>query len=116
MVTLTRASRLVGLMSLVVVPTLAGTCGWRAAVGFVCGLLWALANVWVMRLLVRGWLHVPRWRIWKLAGLLVLKIPILYSLGAVLLLSPWSSPLAVLAGFSLWFLALWVRAVVAVVA
>lgn len=108
---LAQALRLTGALSLVLLPMVAGLVGWRAAIGLASGMLWALANVWVIRLLVAplGSSHGRRW--WKTAGLFVLKVPVLYTLGAFLLLSPWSSPVGFLIGFTLWFAALGLSAV-----
>ena len=87
-------------------PMVAWALGWRIAVGLAGGILWALANIWVIGMLVKP-LGSPQPRPWwKTAGFIVLKVPVLYAVGAVLLISPWSSPLGVLAGFSLWFVTL----------
>ena len=99
---------------LVFTPLAALAWGWRAGVGFACGVLWSLANVWIITSLTRPLVHPHRMPIWNTAGLWVVKVPVLYAVGAMLILSPWSSGLAFLAGFSWWFVLLIVSAMRAI--
>ena len=101
-----RAARLLVWVAVFLIPVVASVYGGRAAVGVAGGMLWALANIWVLGRLIKGSLDVPRLPRWRHAVLWVVKIPLLYLLGALLLLSPWSSPVGFLAGFSLWFVML----------
>jgi hypothetical protein len=107
---LRRALRLAAWSSLMLVPGVAIVFGWHAAVGVASGLLWALANMWVMGRLVKTSFSAQRLRGWESVSLWILKLPFLYAVGAVLLLSPWGSPLGFLVGFSLWFVCLFVSA------
>lgn len=97
--------------SLVLVPSVALGCGPRTAVGFSGGLLWSLANVWVMMGLTKPLASPRRIPAWKTAGLWLVKGPVLYAIGAILIVSPWSSAIAFLAGFSWWFVLLVVSAI-----
>ena len=101
-----RAARVMGWMGLLLVPAVAWLCGSRAAVGMASGMFWMLANVWTLTRLVRGSMGPQGASRWTQAALWIVKLPLLYGGGAFLLLSPWSSPLGFLAGFSLWFAAL----------
>ena len=103
---LSRALQLIGPLSVVVLPMAAWTLGWHVAIGLAGGILWALANAWTIGKLVKPLVSLQHRRWWKTMGLFILKIPVLYAIGAVLLLSPWSSPLGFVAGFSLWFVVL----------
>ncbi|MBI2495586.1 MAG: hypothetical protein HYY90_04170 [Candidatus Omnitrophica bacterium] len=103
---LTRAFRLMGILSAALLPIVAWTWGWRAAIGLAGGMLWALANVWVNGMLVKPIGSPQRRRWWKTASLVALKVPVLYVIGAALLLGSWSSPIGFVVGFSLWFVAL----------
>jgi len=101
------ANRLALVTGLLLAPLAAVVWGGRAAVGLLAGLAWTLAN---MRLIAALSTFTLRRRLgrnrWKAAALWIVKLPVLYGLGALCLLSPWSSPVGFLAGFSLWFVAL----------
>ena len=90
--------------------------GVRAAVGVVAGLGWAVGNMWVLaRLICSSVVSVvvftrPRRRV--RVSLWLLKGPVLYALGAWLVVSRWSSPLGFLIGFSMWFVLLIVGALI----
>jgi hypothetical protein len=101
-----RAQRLTGLLGLVGAAAAARIWGWQAAVGVIGGVGWVLANVWAIGALVRTACGPQRRRGWKLVGLFALKLPVLYALGACLLLGAWSSPVGCVAGLSVWFVAL----------
>ena len=103
---LTRALRLLGILGVAMPPMVAWMWGWRAGLGLAGGILWALANIWVIGMLVKPLGSSQRRRWWKTASLFALKVPVLYTIGAAFLLSPWSSPLGFVVGFSLWFVAL----------
>ena len=102
--------RLASWLSVPLLSLIMGAFGARAAVGLAAGMLWAMANVWVIGRLIRVSMGTerPQWR--SVIGWWALKVPVLYVLGGVLLLSPWSSPVGFLAGFSFWFVALVVSA------
>lgn len=85
-------------------------CGPRAAVGTAGGMAWALANVAVLGALVASVTSRPSAPWSTRVGLLVVKLPVLYAAGALLAVSPWSSPVGFLIGFSLWFVLLVVSA------
>ncbi len=77
--------------------------GWRTAVGVASGVCWSLANLWATTGLVQTSLQqTQRARLWKRTTLWMLKLPLLYSLGAYCIISRWSSPVGFLVGFSLW--------------
>ena len=103
-----RTARLMGWTGALLIPLVASVWGWRATVGVVSGMGWAWANAWALTWLVnasfqpqRRWRHIALW---------VIKLPLLYLIGAWFLVSPWSSPLGFLVGFSLWFMLLVVSA------
>ncbi len=103
---LRRTVRLIAWLSLALVPGTAAVWGPRAAVGVAGGMAWAVANTWALAWLVQASLDGARSPWWARAGLWVLKVPLLYAVGAALLLTPWGSPVGFLAGFSLWFVCL----------
>lgn len=103
-----RTTRLMRWLGLGLVPLVAALCGLRAAVGLLSGMVWAWANAWALSWLVQA--SVQTQRRWKQIALWIVKLPLLYLLGALFLLSPWSSSLGFLAGFSLWFVMLVVSA------
>lgn len=104
------AVRLASWSAIVVLPVVALAFGWRAAIGVGGGLVWASANAgalaWLVRVLFDA--HHAPW--WVRTGLWALKLPLLYAVGALLVLSSWSSPVGFLVGFSLWFVLLFVSA------
>jgi len=107
---LSRAVRLTLLISLIAIPVFASVFGIRVAIGFLTGALWSLANLWALTALITrsfGFSRKPRWQ--KIVFAMV-KFPLLYALGCWLLLSPWSSPVGFLVGFSLWQICLVVSA------
>lgn len=105
---LQRTTRLMGWLGLILVPLTAVSCGLHAAVGLASGMVWAWANAWALARLVRSSVHVQHR--WKQVALWIVKLPFLYVVGALCLLSPWSSSLGFLTGFSLWFVMLVVSA------
>ena len=108
---LSHAVRRIGVLSLVLLPMAVWLVGWRAAIGLASGMLWAFANAWVLRRLVRFSLSSQRVPRGRQVLLWAVKFPVLYGVGAILLLSPWSSPIGFLVGFSLWFVLLVIGAV-----
>jgi len=111
-----RAARLMGWSGLLLVPGVAASWGLGAALGLVGGMLWALANVWALSQLTQGSLSAQPHRRWKQVCLWLIKLPLLYLVGAWLLLNPWGSPLGFLVGFSWWFVALLASAMLGVAA
>lgn len=105
---LRRATRLMGWLGLILVPLAASVCGLRAAAGLLGGMVWAWANAWALTWLVDASVHAQRR--WKRITLWIVKLPLLYLVGAACLLGPWSSPLGFLVGFSMWFVMLIVSA------
>ena len=99
------ALRGVMLLGMLAAPLAAGLFGWRAGVGVAGGITWAVANVWVLAKLVTTMVGASKRPWWQGAWWWVLKLPVLYGIGAVLLVSSWSSPIGFLVGFSLWFVA-----------
>ena len=95
---------------LCLVPAAAWVGGWRAVVGLTGGMLWALTNAWTLRWLVSGSLGSQRVSRGRWTLLWAVKLPLLYGVGALLLVSPWSSPVGFLIGFSSWFVLLVVGA------
>ena len=91
-----------GWAGLVVVPATGLAFGVRAAAGVACGMLWAVGNVWLLNAAVSSTFGHPRAHWLTRAGLWVLKVPIWYAVGGVFVVSPWSSPVGFLVGFSLW--------------
>ena len=108
--TIRYTARLLSWTGLFVVPVVAGVWGLRAAAGVASGMLWGLANVWALSRLVAGALGPRRAPLGIQVALWVVKIPLLYAVGAFLLLSPWGSPIGFLVGFSCWFALLFVGA------
>ena len=103
-----RTTRLMGWLGLVLVPLTAASWGLRAATGLLSGMVWAWANAWALTWLVHASVHTQRR--WKQIALWIVKLPLLYLIGALFLLSPWSSSVGFLVGFSLWFVMLVVSA------
>ena len=104
------AVRWMGWSAVALVPAAGALAGWRAAAGLAGGMLWALANVWTLRRTLGPLATGARRHWWQHAGWWCLKVPVLYALGGLLLLSPWGSPIGFLAGFSWWFVVLCVGA------
>ncbi len=77
--------------------------GWRVAIGIAGGLGVALANIWVLQGLIQAMFRSGRTGIWTQVAWWVMKIPVIYGLAILLLVSSWSSPIGFLVGFSLWF-------------
>lgn len=103
---LIRQSRRIGWVSLVVLPGMCLCFGVRSMIGVGSGILWALANAVVTARLIAagfGGSHLPWWRN---AVLWAVKVPALYGLVVLCVISPWSSPVGFLVGFSLWFVVL----------
>ncbi|MBI4341616.1 MAG: hypothetical protein HY598_04980 [Candidatus Omnitrophica bacterium] len=96
--------------SLIMVPVAWLLGGPKAAIGVAGGMLWSLANVGALALLARIMMGTPRLSWPAHLGLWIVKIPLLYILGGVLAVSPWSSPVGFLVGFSLWFVLLMIIA------
>jgi hypothetical protein len=74
--------------------------GPAPAAAFVAGCAWSLANLYLLRALVGSVFHEPERRKLKIAALLVVKVPVLYGLGYVLLLWGRLPVGALLAGFA----------------
>ncbi|HEX9779711.1 MAG TPA: hypothetical protein VGB20_00695 [bacterium] len=96
---------------LVLTAAILAVAGPRSAVGFASGLGWAVANVMAMGWLVRTTLSGARHPWWRLAGPWLVKVPLLYAAGLMMLVAPWSSPGWFLAGFTMWFALLTGRAI-----
>ena len=103
--------RLMGWAGLLLVPAALLVFGPHVAIGLAGGIVWALANVWVLASLMRGVVEAQQRLWWQQVGLWTLKLPVLYAVGACFLVSPWSSSLGFLVGFSLWFALLMVSAI-----
>ncbi|MBI2094102.1 MAG: hypothetical protein HYT88_05195 [Candidatus Omnitrophica bacterium] len=101
-----KAIRLAILVLLGLVPALILLGHWRFAAGLGCGLAWAIANIWAIGLLVNSALGPTPARFWKMLALWCIKLPILYGIAAVLVVSAKVSPIGFLLGFSLWFVLL----------
>ena len=80
------------------------------AVGVVGGMLWMLANLWMLHRLTTPMVTNTHLGFWRLTGLWLLKVPVLYTLAGVLLLARWSSPIGFLGGLVAWFALLWANA------
>ena len=85
--------------------------GWDLphALGFAFGGLWSAINWWVWKGLI-GEIWLER-RFWVVTGLIHLKLPVLYGVGAVVL---WCAPLSVgagLCGFQIPFILLVVESI-----
>jgi len=104
------AARLMGWSGAVLVPIVGLRVGWTHAVGLAGGIAWVLLNAWVMSRLIQEAFVSGRPRSRRALGFWLLKLPTLYAVAAVLLLSPWSSPVGFLAGFSWWFVTLLISA------
>ena len=105
-----QTARAVGWAAILLAPCATALFGWRAGVGLVSGVGWMLLNVWVMRRLIEGGGGASRASRWSQAGWWMVKVPVLYALAAFCLVHPWSSPIGFLAGFTMWFVILWVQA------
>lgn len=77
--------------------------GWRAAVGLGAGMAWSLANTWTLARLVYGSAGPQRLSRWRQVAWWIVKLPLLYGVLLVAVISPWSSAVGFLVGFSLWF-------------
>jgi hypothetical protein len=98
-----RAVRLTLLISGIGVPLAVVVVGVPFALGLLGGVVWSLANLWVLKaLMVRTISPPPGSRRWQNAMLFVVKFPLLYAVGGWLLLSSWGSPVGFVIGFSLW--------------
>ena len=102
--------QLVAWSSIALVPFIFIVFGARATIGFASGTLWAMANMWAITKLTCATITSSRPSKWRLVFLWVLKMPLLYIVAALLIISPWSSPIGFLAGFSFWFLSLVISA------
>ena len=99
----TQTSRRMMWCMAVLVPATWLTFGWRHAVGVGAGMVWSLANAWALTRLVRGSLASPQLPRWRQTAWWVVKLPLLYGVAALMLVSPWSSAVGFLTGFSSWF-------------
>ncbi len=115
MVFLRLAYRLTWWFGLVLIPLTALAYGSRAALGLFSGLLWSVVNAWVIERLTQGLTGSQRQPLVKAVILWTVKVPLLYGVCALLIVSPWSSPIAFLVGLSLWFVSLMMSAIRAVV-
>lgn len=100
---LVRQSRRIGWVSLVILPGAWLCFGVHSMVGVGSGILWALANAVVTAKLITGGFNGSYLPWWRSAVLWVLKMPVLYGLVVLCVVSPWGSPIGFLVGFSLWF-------------
>jgi len=114
MVFLRAAYRLTWWFGLVLIPLTALAYGSRAALGLFSGLLWSVVNAWVIEHLTHRLTSSERQPLIRTVILWTVKVPLLYGVCALLIVSPWSSPTAFLVGFSLWFVALMLGAIRAV--
>lgn len=105
-----QTTRAVGWAAVLLAPCATALFGWRAGVGLVSGAGWMLLNVWVIGQLIHHGMLASRQTIWSRLGWWAVKVPVLYALAACCLVAPWSSPIGFLAGFTMWFVVLWVQA------
>ena len=92
------------------VPGVTALWGFRVATGLAIGVLWGLVNFWVIGKLMEPLTMTDRPGLLSRAWWWVVKLPVLYGVGVVCLLSPWSSPVGFLVGFSMWWVVLWANA------
>ena len=105
-----RAIRLMVWTALGLIPAAGLVGGLRVSVGVAGGIAWILVNMWALsRLLQPLTSGVPR-RAMAHLGWWVLKLPVLYGAAVILLVSPWSSAVGFVIGFSMWFLVVWLCA------
>lgn len=74
---------------------------WEIPAAVALGGGWSLANLWILRSLAPTLLAQDRRRGWRFVLLLLLKFPVLYLLGWVLLTRSGFSGIGLLVGFSL---------------
>jgi len=84
------------------IPLCLGATTWAAGVGV--GTLWGVANLYVLRFLIVRWIRprADKQRDPRLGGLafgLLVKFPLLYGIGYLLLRSPWFRVEALVIGF-----------------
>ena len=60
------------------------SCWPAGAAGFLVGVAWGLANLWVLARLLAAWLHPPRSK-WRVVGWLLAKLAVVYPLAALFL-------------------------------
>lgn len=105
-----QTTRVMRWVVLVVVPATALAFGLRVAVGWLVGALWIMANLWIIGQLVAPLASRQARGFWRQVGWWVMKIPVLYGVGAMYLVSPWGAPIAFLMGLSTWFVVVWINA------
>ncbi len=92
------------LLAFLLSPLLLYFYGFEAVLGFTAGASWALLNFYLIKLLVKKYLAVQSRDYISLAGWMIIKFPVLYGLGFLLLKIEYWPVLAVIAGLSLAFL------------
>lgn len=87
------------LAGLVLLPVIGAYLGWKVAVAWALGCAWSLANIVAIELLIKT-VTVPSGRRskWRVVWMCLVKVPLLYGAGFVLLESTLPVP-ALLAGF-----------------
>lgn len=94
--------RLMGWTALIGLPAAAWLGSLRLAMGLAAGMGWAMANAWVMGRLIGQLMSDTRPRRVTRVAWWMLKLPVLYGVAGVLIVSPWSSAIGFVMGFSLW--------------
>ena len=76
---------------------------WQPSLGFLAGATWGLLNLYLIKSLVTEAITTGKPRKWVAIGIGVVKFPVLYFAGYLLLDLGYFSPVSLLAGFSLLF-------------
>jgi hypothetical protein len=85
--------------ALLLFPAIAAYLGIAAGASLLLGCAWSLANLFFIALLVRTMCANPENKRFRLALILMVKMPVLYACGFFLLKSGWLTVSGLLAGF-----------------
>jgi hypothetical protein len=98
---LTRCLKVTALLALLGCLFAAVYVGWGWALGFLLGAAWGIGNLYLLRALIGKVVRQGGRDTWAIVGLVLIKFPLLYALGFVVLSRPWYPFWAPVLGFSL---------------
>jgi len=84
--------------------------GWGWALGFLLGAAWGIGNLYLLRALVGKVVSLGGRDTWAIVVLVLIKFPLLYGVGFLVLSRPWYPVWAPVSGFSLSLLVIVLKA------
>ncbi len=100
---ITRIIRTTAMVALLAALAVSVYYDWNFALGMLVGTLWGLTNLFLMKLLIREVISPRKTRMNQAVVLMLVKFPLLYVGGYLILAWGFFSAYSLLAGFSLMF-------------